>query len=171
MAQKRNVKPGMATYGYNSMLCKFSNPNYEWHNDLATRSNSTGLKKTFKMLCKAQKRNVKPGMATYGYNSMLCKFSNLTGLKKTFKTAQKRNVKPGMATYGYNSMLCKFSDPNYEWHNDLATRSNSTGQIRPASKRPLKWHKKEMLSLVWPHMGTIVCCASFQTQIMSGTTI
>ena len=28
-----------------------------------------------------------------------------------------------------------------------------------------------MLSLVWPHMGTIVCCASFQTQIMSGTTI
>ena len=42
MAQKRNVKPGMATYGYNSMLCKFSNPNYECHNDLATRSNSTG---------------------------------------------------------------------------------------------------------------------------------
>ena len=55
-----------------SMLCKFSDPNYEWHNDLATRSNSTGLKKTFKM---AQKRNVKPGMATYGYNNMLCKFS------------------------------------------------------------------------------------------------
>ena len=144
----------MATYGYNSMLCKFSNPNYECHNDLATRSNSTGLKKTFKT---AQKRNVKPGMATYGYNSMLCKFSNnmsmlsnSTGLKKTFKTAQKRNVKPGMATYGYNSMLCKFSNPNYECHNDLATRSNSTGRIRPASKRPLKWHKKEMLSLVWP---------------------
>ena len=72
-AQKRNVKPGMATYGYNSMLCKFSDPNYEWHNDLATRSNSTGLKNTFKT---AQKRNVKPGMATYGYNSMLCKFSD-----------------------------------------------------------------------------------------------
>ena len=88
MAQKRNVKPGMATYGYNSMLCKFSNANYEWHNDLATRPNSTGL-------------------------------------KNTFKTAQKRNVKPHMATYGYNSMLCKFSNPNYEWHNDLATRSNS----------------------------------------------
>ena len=69
------------------------------------------------------------------------------------------------------SMLCKFSDPNYECHNDLATRSNSTGRIRPASKRPLKWHKKEILSLVWPHMGTIVCCASFQTQIMSVTTI
>ena len=97
----------MATYGYNSMLCKFSNPNYECHNDLATRSNSTGLKKTFKM---AQKRNVKPGMATYGYNSMLCKFSdpnyechndlatrsNSTGLKKTFKTAQKTKVEPDM---------------------------------------------------------------------------
>ena len=69
------------------------------------------------------------------------------------------------------SMLCKFSDPNYECHNDLATQSNSTGRIRPASKRPLKRHKKEMLSLVWPHMGTIVCCASFQTQIMSVTTI
>ena len=69
------------------------------------------------------------------------------------------------------SMPCKFSDPNYEWHNDLATRSNSTGQIRPASKRPLKRHKKEMLSLVWLHMGTIVCCANFQTQIMSVTTI
>ena len=116
------------------MLCKFSDPNYEWHNDLATRLNSTGL-------------------------------------KKTFKTAQKRNVKPGMATYWYNSMLCKFSDPNYEWHNDLSTRSNSTGRNRPASKRPLKWHKKEMLSLIWLHIGTIVCCASFQTQIMSGTTI
>ena len=117
-----------------SMLCKFSDPNYECHNDLATRSNSTGL-------------------------------------RKTFKTAQKRNVKPGMATYGYNSMLCKFSNPNYDCHNDLATRSNSTGRIRPASKRPLKWHKKEMLRLVWLHMGTIVCCASFQTQIMSVTTI
>ena len=142
-----------------SMLCKFSDPNYECHNDLATRSNSTGLRKTFKT---AQKRNVKPGMATYGYNSMLCKFSNpnydchndlatrsnSTGLKKTFKTAQKRNVTPGMATYGYNSMLCKFSNPNYECHNDLATRSNSTGRIRPASKRPLKRHKKEMLSLI-----------------------
>ena len=65
-------------------------------------------------------------------------------------------------------MLCKFSDPNYEWHNDLA---RTTGRIRPASKRPLKWHKKEMLSLVWLHIGTIVCCASFQTQIMSGTMI
>ena len=80
--------------------------------------------------------------------------------------AQKRNVKPGMATYGYNSMLCKFSDPNYEWHNNLATRSNSTGL-----KKTFKTAQKEMLSLVWPHMGTIVCCASFQTQIMSGTTI
>ena len=96
---------------------------------------------------------------------------NSTSLKKTFKTAQKRNVKPGMATYWYNSMLCKFSDPNYEWHNDLATRSNSTSRIQPALKRPLKWHKKEMLSLVWLHIGTIVCCASFRTQIMSGTTI
>ena len=133
-AQKRNVKPGMATYWYNSMLCKFSDPNYEWHNNLATRSNSTGL-------------------------------------KNTFKTAQKRNVKPGMATYWYNSMLCKFSDPDYEWHNNLATQSNSTGQIRPASKTPLKRHKKEMLSLVWLHIGTTVCCASFQTHIMSGTMI
>ena len=69
------------------------------------------------------------------------------------------------------SMLCKFSDPNYECHNDLSTRSNSTGRIRPASKTPLKQHKKEILSLVWLHMGTIVCCASFQTQIMSGTMI
>ena len=122
-AQKRNVKPGMATYGYNSMLCKFSNPNYECHNDLATRSNSTGLKKTFKT---AQKRNVKlvwPHMGTivccasFHPNYVSQRFSypvefdrlNSTGLKKTFKTAQKRNVKPGMATYGYNSMLCKFS--------------------------------------------------------------
>ena len=116
------------------MLCKFSDSNYECHNDLATRSNSTGL-------------------------------------KNTFKTAQKRNVKPGMATYWYNSMLCKFSDSNYECHNDLATRSNSTGRIRPASKTPLKRQKKEMLSLVWLYIGTIVCCASFQTQIMSATTI
>ena len=172
----------MAIYWYNSMLCKFSDSNYECHNDLATRSNSTGLKNTFET---AQKRNVKPGMATYWYNSMLCKFSdsnyechndlatrsNSTGLKNTFETAQKRNVKPGMATYWYNSMLCKFSDSNYECHNDLATRSNSTGRIRPASKTPLKRHKKQILSLVWLHIGTIVCCASFQTQIMSATTI
>ena len=87
--------------------------------------------------------------------------SNSTGLKNTFETAQKRNVKPGMAIYWYNSMLCKFSDSNYECHNDLATRSNSTGRIRPASKTPLKRHKKEMLSLVWLYIGTIVCCASF----------
>ena len=107
-----------------SMLCKFSDPNYECHNDLATRSNSTGLKKTFKM---AQKRNVKPGMATYGYNSMLCKFSdpnyechndlatrsNSTGRirpasKTPLKTAQKTNIEPYMATYWYYGMLYKF---------------------------------------------------------------
>ena len=174
----------MAIYWYNSMLCKFSDSNYECHNDLATRSNSTGRIRPASKTPLKQKRNVKPGMATYWYNSMLCKFSdsnyechndlrrsNSTGLKNTFETAQKRNVKPGMAIYWYNSMLCKFSDSNYECHNDLATRSNSTGRIRPASKTPLKRHKKEMLSLVWLYIGTIVCCASFQTQIMSATTI
>ena len=71
--------------------------------------------------------------------------------------AQKTKVEPDMATYWYNSMLGKFSDPNYEWHNDLTTRSNSTGQIRPASKTALKWHKKLKLSLIWLHTGTMVC--------------
>ena len=70
---KTNVEPDMATYWYNSMLCKFLNPNYVWHNDLTTRSNSTGLKNTFK---KAQKTNVEPDMATYSFNSMLSKFLN-----------------------------------------------------------------------------------------------
>ena len=94
----------MATYWYNSMLCKFLNPNYAWHNDFTTRSNSTGLKNSYKT---AQKTNVEPGMATYWYNSMLYKFlnpnyawhndlttqSNSTGLKNSYKTAQKTNGK------------------------------------------------------------------------------
>ena len=100
-APKRKVEPGMATYWYNSILCKFLNPNYAWHNVLTTRSNSTGLKKSLKT---APKRKVDPGMATYWYNSILCKFlnpnyawhnvlttrSNSTGLKKSLKTAPKK---------------------------------------------------------------------------------
>ena len=81
-AQKTNVEPDMATYWYNSMLCKFLNPNYAWHNELST-------------------------------------WSNLTGLKNSLKTAQKTNVEPDMATYWYNSMLCKFLNPNYVWHNEF----------------------------------------------------
>ena len=75
--------------------------------------------------------------------------SNSTGLKNSYKTAEKTNVEPGMATYWYNSMLYKFLNPNYAWHNDFTTRSNSTGRIRPASKTAIKWHKKQMLSLIW----------------------
>ena len=62
----------MATYWYNSMLCKFLNPNYAWHNDLTTQSNSAGLKNSLKMAPK----KVEPDMATYWYNSMLCMFLN-----------------------------------------------------------------------------------------------
>ena len=76
--------------------------------------------------------------------------------KKKLKTAPKRNVEPDMATYWYNSMLCKFLNPNYVWHNDFTTESNSTGL-----KKTLKWLQKEMLSLIWLHIGTIVCCESF----------
>ena len=100
------------------MLCKFLNPNYAWHNDLTTRSNSTGLKNSFKM-------------------------------------AQKTNVEPDMAIYWYNSMLCKFLNLNYALHNDLTTRSNSTGL-----KNSLIRHKKQMLSLIWLHTHSIVCCTS-----------
>ena len=71
MAQKTNVEPDMPTYWYNSMLYKFLITNYAWHNDLSTRSNSTGLKNSLKT---AQKTNVEPDMATYWYNSMLYKF-------------------------------------------------------------------------------------------------
>ena len=81
---------------------------------------------------------------------------NLTGLKNSLKTAQKTNVEPDMATYWYNSMLCKFLNPNYAWHNNLPTRLNSTGL-----KNSLKMAQKQMLSLIWLHTGTIVCCASF----------
>ena len=35
------------------------------------------------------------------------------------------------------------------------------GRIRLASKTALKWHKKQMLSLIWLHTSTIVCCTSF----------
>ena len=119
----------MATYCYNSMLCKFLNPNYALHNDLTTRSNSTGR-------------------------------------KNSLNTAQKTNVEPDMATYCYNSMLCKFLNPNYALHNDLTTRLNSTGL-----KNSLIRHKKQMLSLIWLHTHSIVCCTSFLSQIMRGTTI
>ena len=61
----------MATYCYDSILYKFLNPNYAWHNDLTTQSNSTGLKKNLKM---APKRNVEPDMATYWYNSVIYKY-------------------------------------------------------------------------------------------------
>ena len=108
----------MATYSYNSMLCKFLNPNYAWHNDLTTRS-------------------------------------NLTGLKNSLKTAQKTNVEPDMATYWYNSMLYKFLITNYVWHNDLPTWSNSTGL-----KNSFNTAQKQMLSLIWLHTGSIVCCTS-----------
>ena len=162
----------MATHCYNSILYKFLNPNYAWHNDLPTRSNLTDLKNSFKM---AQEANVEPDMATYWFNSMLCKFLNpnyawhndlttrwnSTGLKNSFKTAPKTKVEPDMATYCYNSILYKFLNPNYAWHNDLPTRSNSISRIRPTSKTALKRHKKQMLSLIWLHIGSIVCCASF----------
>ena len=142
-AQKSNVKPDMATYWYNSMLCKFlitnyagtmiylpgrirppqkqsnsTGTNYAWHNDLPTRSNSTG--------------------------------------QKQFNTAQKSNVKPDMATYWYNSMLCKFLITNYAWHNDLLARSNSTGL-----KNSFNTAQKSNVEPAWLHTGTIVCCASF----------
>ena len=87
--------------------------------------------------------------------------SNSIGLKNSFKKAQKTIVKPNIATYWYNSMLYKFIITNYVWHNDLSTRSNSTGQIQPASKTPLKRHKKVMLNLIWLHTGSTVCCTSF----------
>ena len=45
------------------------------------------------------------------------------------------------------------------------------GRIRPASKTALKWHKKQMLSLIWLHTGSIVCCTIFYSQIKRGTTI
>ena len=77
MAPKRNVEPDMATYWYNTMLCKFLNPNYAWHNNFTTRSNSTGLKNSFKT---AQKTNVEPDVATYGFNSVIYMYfiTNLT---------------------------------------------------------------------------------------------
>ena len=88
----------MATYWYNSMLCKFLNPNYAWHNDLTTRSNSTGLKNSLKT---AQKTNVEPDMAAYWYNSMLYNFLITSyawdnGFDRPqehgFKTAQKNQM-------------------------------------------------------------------------------
>ena len=56
-------------------------------------------------------------------------------------------------------------------HNDLSTRSNSTGRFRPASKTPLKRHKKQKLSLIWLHTGTMVCCTSFNQNFTRATMI
>ena len=56
-------------------------------------------------------------------------------------------------------------------HNDLSTRSKSTGRIRPASKTPLKRPKKQILSLVLLHTGTMVCCTSSTQNVARATTI
>ena len=53
------------------MMYKFLITNYAWHNNLPTRSNSTGLKYSLKT---AQKANVEPNMATYWFNGMLYRF-------------------------------------------------------------------------------------------------
>ena len=45
------------------------------------------------------------------------------------------------------------------------------GRIRPASKIALKRHKKQMLSLIWLHTASIVCCTSFNQNFRLGTTI
>ena len=50
-------------------------------------------------------------------------------------------------------------------------RSKSTGRIRPASKTPLKRPKKQILSLVWLHTGTMVCCTSSNQNVVRATTI
>ena len=50
-------------------------------------------------------------------------------------------------------------------------RSKSTGRIRPASKTPLKQPKKQILSLVWLHTGTMVCCTSSNQNVARATTI
>ena len=104
-------------------------------------------------------------ITNYAWHNDLTTRSNLTGLKNSLKMAQKTNVEPDMATYWYNSMLCKFLNPNYAWHNDLPT-----GRIRPASETPLKRHKKIMLSLIWLHTGSIVCCTSCNQNFRLDTT-
>ena len=78
---KWNVEPHMATYCYNSLPCKFINPNYAWHNGFTTRSNLTGLKKCFKT---AQKTNVEPYMATYWFNSVIYMYFIQIWLGTTF---------------------------------------------------------------------------------------
>ena len=90
--------------------------------------------------------------------------------KTALKQHKKTNVEPDMPTYWFNSMLYKFIITYYVWQNDLTTWSNSTGRIRPASKTPLKRHKKLMLSLIWLHTGSIVCCTSFNQNFRLDTT-
>ena len=53
----------------------------------------------------------------------------------------------------------------------LATTTYLPGRIRPASKKPLKRHKKQKLSLIWLHTGTMVCCTSFNQNFTRATTI
>ena len=45
------------------------------------------------------------------------------------------------------------------------------GRIRPASKTPLKRPKKQKLSLIWLHTGTMVCCTSSNQNVACATTI
>ena len=40
--------------------------------------------------------------------------------------------------------------------NRVVPTSYLPGRIRPASKTSLKWHKKQMLSLIWLQTGSIV---------------
>ena len=53
----------------------------------------------------------------------------------------------------------------------LATTTYLPGRIRPASKTPLKRHKKQKLSLIWLHTGTTLCCTSSNQNVARATTI
>ena len=57
--------------------------------------------------------------------------------------APKTKVEPDMATYWFNSMLYKFLIKIMH-----GTTICLPGRIRPASKTPLKLHKKQMLYAV-----------------------
>ena len=53
----------------------------------------------------------------------------------------------------------------------VATTTYLPGRIRPASKTPLKRPKKQMLSLIWLHTGTMVCCTSSNQNVARATMI
>ena len=69
-----------------------------------------------------------------------------------------------MATY-WSLASCTSLNQNFR----LGTMLYPPGRIRPGCKIAYKWHKKQMLSLIWLHTGSLASCTSLNQNFRLGT--